>query len=49
MWLLTLRNKLYLAPIEEQLNRSGGGVTLDMGTGTGIWAIDFGNIWWSLL
>ncbi len=39
-WLLTLENKLYVAPIpkEKKLNR-----VLDVGTGTGIWAIDFAD------
>lgn len=33
MYLLTLDQKLYLAPIESPQN------ILDVGTGTGIWAI----------
>jgi ribosomal protein L11 methylase PrmA len=37
MWLLTLDGKLSLAPIGKNVNR-----VLDVGTGTGIWAIDFG-------
>lgn len=40
MYFLTLDSKLYAAPIpKEQLNR-----VLDLGTGTGIWAMDFGMI-----
>lgn len=39
MYYLTLGGKLYIAPIPEDqvLHR-----VLDLGTGTGIWAIDFG-------
>ncbi len=37
MWSITLDEKLYLAPIN--LNPQN---VLDIGTGTGIWAIDFG-------
>jgi hypothetical protein len=36
LWLLMLKNKLYLAPISNPQR------VLDIGTGTGIWAIDFG-------
>ncbi|TVY80933.1 Secondary metabolism regulator laeA [Lachnellula suecica] len=44
LWLLTLGNeRLYLAPIAEQLRTVGGGKVLDMCTGTGIWAIDFAD------
>lgn len=38
LYLLTLKNKLYLAPIDEHPQR-----VLDVGTGTGIWAIDFAD------
>ena len=40
MFYLTLGGKLYAAPIlgEQRLNR-----VLDLGTGTGIWAMDFGT------
>jgi len=39
MYYLTLSGKLFIAPVaEEKLHR-----VLDLGTGTGIWAIDFGN------
>lgn len=39
MYFLTLDSKLYAAPIpKEQLNR-----VLDLGTGTGIWAMDFAD------
>lgn len=40
MFLLTFDNKLCLCPIpqDKQLHR-----VLDVGTGTGIWAIDFGE------
>jgi SAM-dependent methyltransferase len=33
-----LDNKLYLAPLKDNLDR-----VLDLGTGTGIWAMDFGD------
>jgi methylase of polypeptide subunit release factors len=36
LFLLTLGNKLALAPIGDQVHR-----VLDLGTGTGHWAIDF--------
>jgi methylase of polypeptide subunit release factors len=41
MYYLTLGGKLYIAPIpvEQKLHR-----VLDLGTGTGIWAIDFGEL-----
>ena len=39
MSLLTLDNKLYLSPIDDHLQS-----VLDVGTGTGIWAIEFGTI-----
>jgi ribosomal protein L11 methylase PrmA len=40
LFLLTFDGKLSLAPIEEM----PGGIhnVIDIGTGTGIWAIDFG-------
>ncbi|KIM95997.1 hypothetical protein OIDMADRAFT_106136 [Oidiodendron maius Zn] len=38
MWLLTLDNQLALAPLDIPLHR-----VLDIGTGTGIWAIDFAD------
>jgi hypothetical protein len=39
MYYLILNDKLYIAPIpkEQKLDR-----VLDLGTGTGIWAVDFG-------
>ncbi|RDL34559.1 uncharacterized protein BP5553_07687 [Venustampulla echinocandica] len=37
LWLITLYGKLYLAPICNPHN------VLDIGTGTGIWAIEFAN------
>lgn len=41
MWLITLDAKLHLAPIE---NMEGGMQNvLDIGTGTGIWSIEFGE------
>lgn len=42
MYYLTLGGALYAAPIpkEQKLHR-----VLDLGTGTGIWAIDFGACW----
>src|SRR6266536_3539941 len=41
LWLLTLKRKLHLVLIED----IKGGIynVLDMATGTGIWAIDFGE------
>jgi len=36
LWLLTLHNELFLAPIQTPQN------ILDFGTGTGIWAIEVG-------
>jgi hypothetical protein len=36
--LLTLHGELHLAPIKPDLHYA-----LDIGTGTGIWAIDFGT------
>lgn len=41
LFTLTFEGKLYLAPIEDL----EGGIhnVLDIGTGTGIWAIDFGT------
>jgi methylase of polypeptide subunit release factors len=41
MMAMTLDGKLYLAPIskEKKLHR-----VADLGTGTGIWAIDFGML-----
>lgn len=38
MCTLVLDNKLYLAPLEKDIQR-----VLDLGTGTGIWAIDFAD------
>lgn len=38
MCTLILDNKLYLAPIEKNVQK-----VLDIGTGTGIWAIDFAD------
>jgi ubiquinone/menaquinone biosynthesis C-methylase UbiE len=38
LWLITLHDKLYLAPIKTQ----GPINVLDFGTGTGIWAMEFG-------
>ena len=36
LWLYTLRNELFTAPIQSPKN------ILDIGTGTGIWAIEVG-------
>ena len=36
---ICLRNKLYLAPIADKMK----GRVLDLGTGTGIWAIEFAD------
>ncbi|RPA84715.1 putative methyltransferase [Ascobolus immersus RN42] len=41
LWGLVMDGKLYQAPLPAHL-RNGGRV-LDLGTGTGIWAIDFGD------
>lgn len=38
LWYMTLDDKLFLAPIKENPQH-----VLDIGTGTGIWAIDFGE------
>jgi ubiquinone/menaquinone biosynthesis C-methylase UbiE len=38
MCLVLLDGKLHLAPIENPQN------VLDVGTGTGIWAVEFGNL-----
>lgn len=38
MFLMTFDSRLTLAPIPDKINRA-----LDIGTGTGIWAIDFGK------
>jgi len=38
MWSITLDDKLHLAPINPHLHNA-----LDIGTGTGIWAIDFAD------
>jgi ubiquinone/menaquinone biosynthesis C-methylase UbiE len=38
IWSLTLQGKLHLAPLPEFPQR-----VLDIGCGTGIWAIDFGK------
>jgi ubiquinone/menaquinone biosynthesis C-methylase UbiE len=38
LMLLLLEGKLYWAPIDNAPQR-----VLEVGTGTGIWAIDFGN------
>lgn len=38
MWSITLDGKLHLAPIDPNLQNA-----LDIGTGTGIWAIEFGG------
>jgi methylase of polypeptide subunit release factors len=37
MWSITLNGKLHLAPIGPDIANA-----LDIGTGTGIWAIEFG-------
>ncbi|KAH8591180.1 S-adenosyl-L-methionine-dependent methyltransferase [Bisporella sp. PMI_857] len=44
LWLLTLgEERLYLAPVSEQLQAVGGGQVLDICTGTGIWATNFAD------
>ncbi len=40
MFRLVLKDRLHLAPIEN-----GPIKILDIGTGTGIWAIEMGNAW----
>ncbi|KAF2644473.1 S-adenosyl-L-methionine-dependent methyltransferase [Massarina eburnea CBS 473.64] len=42
LWLLTLNDKLFLAPIEEKADE-GGLKILDVGTGTGLWAVDMAD------
>lgn len=37
--LTMMRRKLFLAPIDDSVAR-----VLDIGTGTGVWAMDFGEI-----
>lgn len=37
LWMLTLGDQLFLAPVKEPQT------VLDFGTGTGIWAIEFGT------
>jgi ubiquinone/menaquinone biosynthesis C-methylase UbiE len=37
--MITLRDELYLAPVKEPH------AVLDIGTGTGIWAIEFGTFY----
>jgi ubiquinone/menaquinone biosynthesis C-methylase UbiE len=39
LWLMTLGNKLSLAPLKREPQH-----VLDLGTGTGIWAIEYGNL-----
>ena len=41
MFVLTVQGKLHLAPIEGM--EGGLHNVLDIGTGTGIWAIEFGT------
>jgi hypothetical protein len=41
LFLLTLQGMLYLSPIEGM--KGGLHRVLDIGTGTGIWAIEFGK------
>jgi len=38
LMLAVLNGKLHLAPIPENIQKA-----IDLGTGTGIWAIDFGQ------
>jgi len=38
LWLYTLHNELFIAPIQNPQN------VLDFGTGTGIWAIEVGML-----
>lgn len=40
LYRLTLDEKLYLAPIKDDAQD-----VLDIGTGTGLWAIEFGLCW----
>ena len=44
LWLMTLQGKLFLSPITDNPQH-----ILDMGTGTGIWAIDIGEGFLTLL
>lgn len=41
--MITLYDELHLAPIKEPQN------VLDIGTGTGIWAIEFGSFGYNLM
>ena len=43
LMLAMLNGKLHLAPILENIQKA-----IDLGTGTGIWAIDFGEFNWSV-
>jgi hypothetical protein len=40
LYRLTLDGKLYLSPIKDDVQN-----VLDIGTGTGLWAIEFGSCW----
>lgn len=40
MMLLMMGQRLFLAPITDNPQQ-----VLDLGTGTGIWALDFGALW----
>ncbi|KAF2678812.1 S-adenosyl-L-methionine-dependent methyltransferase [Lentithecium fluviatile CBS 122367] len=43
LWLLTLDDRLFLAPVGGLRDGAGPGRILDVGTGTGLWAVDMAD------